>query len=54
MVNTAGTRPTMGVTSILSPISKLRHFTKSEIREFSAFQFSLHLIFDQILSNLIV
>ena len=30
------------------------NFTKGEIHEFSAFPFSLHLIFDQTLSNLIV
>ena len=34
--------------------TKLRNFTKGEIREFSAFPFSLQLIFDQPLSNLIV
>ena len=33
---------------------KLRNFTKGEIREFSAFPCSLHLMFDQTLSNLIV
>ena len=35
-------------------MTKLRNFTKGEIREFSAFQFSLHLMFDQTLNNLIV
>ena len=33
---------------------KLKNFTKSEIHEFSIFLFSLHLIFDQTLSNVIV
>ena len=35
-------------------VTKLRNFTKDEIREFSAFPFSVHLMFDQTLSNLIV
>ena len=34
--------------------TKLRNFTKGEIREFSAFPFSLYLTLDQTLSNLIV
>ena len=33
---------------------KLRNFTKGEIREFSSFPFSLQLIVDEILSNVIV
>ena len=45
MVNTVWVKV---VTSILSPISP------DEIREFSAFPFSIHLMFDQTLSNLIV
>ena len=35
-------------------ITKLRNFTKQENRYFSAFQFSLHLMLEQSLSNLIV
>ena len=35
-------------------ITKLRNFTKGKTRNFSAFPFSLHLMFDQALSNLIV
>ena len=35
-------------------MTKLRHVTKGEIREFSAFLFSLHLMFDQTVSNLVV
>ena len=35
-------------------MTKLQNFTKSEIYEFSAFPFPLHLMFDQTLSNLIV
>ena len=35
-------------------ITKLQHFTKGEIREFSPFPFSLDLMFDQTLSNLII
>ena len=35
-------------------MTKLRNFTKGEIREFSVFPFSLHLMFEQTLSNLIV
>ena len=33
---------------------KLQHFTKVEIRELSALPFSLHLMFDETLRNLIV
>ena len=35
-------------------MTKLQNFTKDEIRDFSAFPFSLKLMFDQTLSNLIV
>ena len=35
-------------------VTKLRNFTIVEIRECSAFQFSLQLMFDQTLSNVIV
>ena len=35
-------------------MTKLRNFTKGEIREFSVFPFSLQLMFDQTLSSLIV
>ena len=35
-------------------MTKSRNFTLGEINEFSAFPFSLHLTFDQTLSNLIV
>ena len=35
-------------------MTKLRNVTKSEIRKFSAFPISFHLIFDHTLSNLIV
>ena len=35
-------------------MTKLRDFTKGEIREFSAFPFSFHLMFDETLSDLIV
>ena len=34
--------------------TNLRHFTKEETRDFSAFRFSLHLMLEQALSNLIV
>ena len=39
---------------LIGHMTMLRHFIKGEIHEFSAFPFSLHLMFDQILSNLIV
>ena len=35
-------------------MTKIQHFTNCEILEFSAFPFSLRLMFDQTLSNLIV
>ena len=35
-------------------VIKLRNFTKSEHRDFSAFRFSPHLMLEQALSNLIV
>ena len=35
-------------------MTKLRNFTKGENRDFSAFRFSLHLMLEQALSNLIV
>ena len=35
-------------------MTKLKNFTKGEILECSVFPFSLHLMFDQTLSNLIV
>ena len=35
-------------------MTELQNFTKGEIHEFSAFPFSLQLLFDQTLSNLIV
>ena len=35
-------------------MTQLRDFIKGEIRYFSAFLFSLHLMFDQTLSHLIV
>ena len=35
-------------------MTKLRNFTKGEIREFSTFPFSLQLMCDQTLTNLIV
>ena len=35
-------------------MTTLRNVTEGEIREFSAFPFSLQLMFDQIVSNLIV
>ena len=35
-------------------MSKLKNFTKGEIHEFSAFPFSLHLMFDQTFSSLTV
>ena len=35
-------------------ITKLRHFTKQENRDLSAFRFSLHLMLEQAFSNLIV
>ena len=39
---------------LVDHMTKLQNFTKGEIREFSEFPFSLHLMFDQTLSNLIV
>ena len=33
-------------------VTKLRNFTKGEIREFSAFPFSLQLMFDKMLNKL--
>ena len=45
----------MDVTTVLSLITiELNNFTKGEIHEFSVFPFSLQLMFDQTLSNLIV
>ena len=45
----------MGVTSVLLPITwQLRNFTKEENRDFSAFWFSLQLMLEQALTNLIV
>ena len=35
-------------------MTKIRTFTKGEIREFSTFPFSLYLMFDQTLSNILV
>ena len=35
-------------------VTKLRNFTKEENREFSAFRFSLQLMFEEALTNLIV
>ena len=35
-------------------MTKLKNFTKGENRDFSAFRFSLHLMLEQTLSNLIV
>ena len=35
-------------------MTKLQNFTNEEYRDFSAFQFSFHLMFEQALSNLIV
>ena len=35
-------------------MTKLQNFTKGEIQKFSAFPMSLHLLFDQTLSDLIV
>ena len=35
-------------------LTKLWNFTKGENRDFSAFRFSPHLVFEQALSNLIV
>ena len=35
-------------------MTKLRDYTKGENRDFSAFRFSLHLMLEQVLSNLIV
>ena len=35
-------------------MTKLQNYTKNEIREFSAFPFSLHLMFNQTLSNFVV
>ena len=53
MLNTALSRPTMGVTTIPSLITrKLQNNTKGEICEFSVFPFSLQLMFDQTLNNL--
>ena len=40
--------------SLADHVTKLRGFTKFEIREFSAFPFSLQLMFAQKLSNIIV
>ena len=55
MVNTAGQgRPFRDFHSLADHTTKLLNFTKGKIREFSACPFSLHLMFDQILSNLIV
>ena len=42
------------VRPLANHMTTLQNFTKGEIREFSAFSFSLHLMFDQTLSNLIV
>ena len=42
------------VHTLADHMTKLRNFTKGEIREFSAFPFSLDLMFDQTLTNLIV
>ena len=39
---------------LVDHVTKLKHFTKGDIHEFSVFPFSLHLMFEQILSNLIV
>ena len=35
-------------------MTKLQHLSKCEVREFSAFLFSLHLMFDQTFSNIII
>ena len=35
-------------------VTKLKHFTKEENSDFSAFRFSLHLMFEQTLTNLII
>ena len=40
--------------SLADHMTMLKNFTKDEIREFSAFPFSLHLMFDETLSNLII
>ena len=39
---------------LVDHMTKLKNFTKAEICELSAFPCSLHLLFDQTLSNLIV
>ena len=39
---------------LVDHVTKLRNFTKRETREFLAFLFSLYLMFNQILSDLIV
>ena len=40
--------------TLVDHMTKVRHFTTGEIREFSMFPFLLQLIFDQTLSNAIV
>ena len=56
MVNTVRVSANHGRDVILSltTIKKLRNFTKEENRGFSAFRFSLHLMLEQALSNLII
>ena len=42
------------VNPLADHMTKMRHFTKGENHEFSAFRFSHHLILEQALSNFIV
>ena len=56
MVNTALVNADLGrdFYRLADRMTKLRYFTQGKICKFSAFPFSLQLMFDQTLSNLIV
>ena len=56
MVNTVRVNADHGrdFNSLTDHMTKLQHFTKGENHDFSAFRFSLHIMLDQALSNLIV
>ena len=56
MVNTVRVNAGHGIDfrPLVDHVTKLRHFTKIEIRKFSVFPCSLQLMFDQTLSNIIV
>ena len=56
MVNTVQVNSDYGLDfrPLAERMTKLRNFTMGEIHEFSAFPYSLHLMFEQPLINLIV